>query len=84
MAIMPDPDNAGASCTWRVENGSALRIYVPKTDGSALTVGASVILHSDVYPEYSGEYVVAEKIDFDPNLFALITTCIGTEFRQEV
>lgn len=79
-----DPANQGMSVTWRVENGSALRIYVSKADmPSAFPVGAAVILNSTVYPQYSGEYVVGSVIDFNPSLWAVLTTCIGTELKQE-
>ena len=83
MPRLPDPDQAGVQCTWRVENGSALRIYVTKPDDAAVTLGASVRLTTDAYPEYEGEYVVASKVDYVTTV-ALITTCIGTAFAQEV
>ena len=85
MPRLPDPDQAGVQCTWRVENGSALRIYVVKPDDALVTLGASVNLITDAYPEYDGEYIVESKVDYDyVNTVALITTCIGTAFAQEV
>lgn len=82
--IQPDPTDEGFTVGWRVENGSALRIYVNKSDQAVpFTAGASIVLFSDVYPEYSGEYVVGTVVDYVTQ-WAFITTCIGTEFKQEV
>lgn len=80
-----DPAASGLPVQWRVEAGSALRIYVNKSDMPvALPAGAAIILNSDVYPTYSGEYVIDSVIDFSVNKWAFLTTCIGTELKQEL